>query len=299
VEFVLVHHSIEHQLSEWESDDSLFASHQLERRLQALDRLDAFSPDCAELASGSDTELHRRAQNLTARLEAANAALYQSIRDEIRRGTCPGLFADRLEQAQRVAGSSDVARGSGYDELDVLVSGVFAFDEPVGEPMHSGPERVFYQPTPARHIFALMAEAHIAPNDVLFDLGSGLGHVPLLVSASTGARCVGVELEPSLVASARRCAQKLNLQRVSLLEQDAQHADLSSGTVFYLYTPFTGSILRAVLDGLKVQAAQRAIKVCTFGPCVDVVRGESWLEPVTAPRPDRITLFVSRAWRSS
>jgi hypothetical protein len=290
-----MHDSMQRLLSEWESDESLFAERQLVRRMQVLDRLDAYFPDAANFVSGSDAELHRRARNLMARLEAANAAFYQSIRKEIRQGKCPDLFLERLQQAQLVNGSSDAARGNGYDDLDELVSGVFEFDEPAGEPMHSGPERVFYQPTPASHIFSLMAAARIESDDVIVDLGSGLGHVPLLVSACTGARCIGVELEPSLVASARQCAQKLNLVQVSFLEQDAQHADFSSGTVFYLYTPFTGSILRAVLDSLKEQAAQRAIKVCTFGPCVEVVRDEPWLEPMTAPELNRIALFVPRS----
>jgi hypothetical protein len=39
-----------------------------------------------------------------------------------------------------------------------------------------------YQPTPVRHILHLIAAAMVAEDDVFVDLGSGLGHVPLLVS---------------------------------------------------------------------------------------------------------------------
>ena len=42
--------------------------------------------------------------------------------------------------------------------------------------------------------------------------------------------------------------ERLKLERVTFIQQDARAADFSGGTVFYLYTPFTGSILRSVLD---------------------------------------------------
>jgi hypothetical protein len=72
---------------------------------------------------------------------------------------------------------------------------------------------------------------------------SGLGHVPLLVSMMTGAQSLGVEVQAAYVASARKCAQSLRLSRVQFIAQDARHADLSRGTMFYLYSPFKGSIL--------------------------------------------------------
>jgi hypothetical protein len=69
------------------------------------------------------------------------------------------------------------------------------------------------------------------------------------------------------------------LGRVLFAEQDAREADFSTGTVFYFYTPFTGSILRAVLDLLRKEATTRRIKVCAFGPCAGDVAGEAWLGP--------------------
>src|SRR5208282_3153774 len=97
--------------------------------------------------------------------------------------------------------------------------------------------------------------------------------------------------EPGYVACARRCAERLSLNRISFLEGDAQEADLSSGTVFYLYTPFTGSILRAVMNSLREQAAVRPIRVCSFGPCTPVIAEEPWLEAMMTPETDPITVF--------
>jgi len=69
---------------------------------------------------------------------------------------------------------------------------------------------------------------------------------------------------------------------------------LSEGTVFYLYTPFTGGILRTVLDRLRREAARRAIRVCTFGPCAVTVAEEGWLEAEGAVGMRRISIFTSR-----
>ena len=187
------------------------------------------------------------------------------------------------------------ANGVGYDYLDELISGVFRFVEPNIGHIQKESEMVFYQPTPARHIFSLIGLTALTAADVLVDLGSGLGHVPLLVSICTGARTIGIELETSYVECAQQCAQRLNLNHVTFIRQDARTADLSIGTVFYLYTPFTGSILSDVLDLLRREAAGRHIRICTYGPCTSVIAEEPWLEAATAPEAHRITLFHSRS----
>src|SRR6201999_1757176 len=130
---------------------------------------------------------------------------------------------------------------------------------------------VAYQPTPARHIFDLIRRTKLDAEDVFIDLGSGLGHVPLLIATCTKARAIGIELEPPYVECARRCARELNLTNANFLSEDVRETDLSSGTVFYLYTPFRGAILRTVLDQLHAQAKKLAIRVCTFGPCTPIV----------------------------
>jgi trans-aconitate methyltransferase len=150
-----------------------------------------------------------------------------------------------------------------------------------------------YQPTPARHIFDLIDRTQPDEQDVLIDLGSGLGQVPLMVAACTGARSVGIEIEPAYVAHARKTANALHLQQATFLEGDARAADLSAGTLFYLYTPFTGTILRSVLDALHQQAASRPVRIGTFGPCTRVVSGEQWLSPIGTDDPRQLVIFRS------
>lgn len=291
--------ALERLVAELENEPALLEPDQLRLRLDALDRLDrldrinAYLPQAVLNADPIEPKIYRRARAICARLEAANGELYEAIRREIQRGSGPDALLLRWVP---ILAASGPASGMGYDYLDELVSGVLPFEEPGAEEIPRDAEQVFYQPTPARHIFNLIGLTALTATDVLVDLGSGLGHVPLLVSICTPARCIGIELEPAYVERARQCAQSLNLDRdrVSFLHQDARVADLSLGTVFYLYTPFTGSILRAVLDRLRREAATRRIRICSYGPCTSVIAEEPWLEAATAVEADRIALFRSR-----
>jgi hypothetical protein len=60
---------------------------------------------------------------------------------------------------------------------------------------------------------------------------------------------------------------------------------------FYLYSPFTGSILADVLERLRKESTRRPIKICTLGPCTCTVAQESWLRASALPHPVQITVF--------
>lgn len=266
-----------------EQDRSLREPERLRQRIEALDALEACFPGEADAVA---TELERRAAVLRLELEAVNHALYEAIRGEIRGG-------GGRQALLRWVTVADRAEGAGYDHLDELISGVLRF-EPPGPVAAPGAEMVFYQPTPARHVLDLLRRAAPGERDLLVDLGSGLGHVPLLAAICTPARALGIELEGAYVDCARRCAASLNLPRAAFIRQDAREADLSAGTLYYLYTPFSGSILRAVLDQLRREAARRAIRICTFGPCTAAVAAEPWLVSAEPPTRDRVAIFSPR-----
>ena len=131
-------------------------------------------------------------------------------------------------------------------------------------------------------------------SDVFVDLGSGLGHVALLASMLTGVRSFGIEVDPAYVASAQECAQNLRPNQVRFTCEDERSADLSSGTVFYLYSPFSESILANVLGKLEQESKVRPIKIGSLGPCTCVLAKEPWLRPITMPDPRQITVFQPR-----
>jgi hypothetical protein len=284
-------------ISELEQDRSLDEPHRLRRRIEVLDHLDAYLSDgqvSADAPESTGAALYHQARAIYAKLESANFKLYQVIRNDIQRGAGPDRMLRWVPRSGRSATAVDLVNGLGYDYLDELVSGVLQFQKPPAEVAPLAAEMVFYQPTPARHIFDLIDRTALTERDLLIDLGSGLGHVPLLASICTGAHCIGIELEAAYVDCARESAQTLNLNNVTFIQRDARESDLSGGTVFYMYTPFTGTILRAVLNSLRQQAACREIRICTFGPCTRIVAGERWLKGVETLDIDRIAIFRSR-----
>jgi Histone methylation protein DOT1 len=290
---------------ELEVDRSLGELDRFRERIEALDRLDAYPLDRQFSAPDSESieaRLYRRARALQAKLEATNLKFYDTIREEIQRGADPNKLLQWTVNSGQVGDAIRLAPGESYDYLDELVSGVLRFVKPDTRIVQLPAEMVSYQPTPARHIFDLIARTQLTERDVLIDLGSGLGHVPLLASICTSVRSVGIEVEGAYVNCARQSAYGLNLNNVTFIQRDAREVDLSSGTVFYLYTPFLGTIMRAVLDLLRREALSREIRVCTFGPCTPTVGEERWLEPIETLKAGRIAVFrsgievVERSW---
>jgi hypothetical protein len=278
-------------LDECTCDGSLHEPVRLRQRIEMLDRLDDALIDAQDNAEGAG--LQHRAKAIHDELDAINHQIYQQIRREIQQGDGARAL---LTWVAASVGESDGHQGAeGYDYLDTVLSGVLAFEEPAEGIAALAPEMVFYQPTPARHIFEAMRRLSLGEGDVLIDLGAGLGHVPLLAAMCSKARCVGIELEAAYVACAERCAKALNLTQAHFVHQDVRAADFSDGTVFYLYTPFTGTLLRSVLQRLAQEAARRPIRLCTLGPCTSVVADETWLTPVGEVLADRINVFCSRA----
>jgi hypothetical protein len=288
---------LQHFITQLEADSSLREPDQLRRRLDALDALDAYFGEADENTRAEGPHIvaiHNRAMAIRNQLEAANSALYRAIRSEIQLGARPDALHQTLENLTGRNENGSPLPGLSYDYQDELISGVLALRDPGRENAAAEPEMVFYQPTPARHILRLLAVSALSPADVLVDLGSGLGHVPLLASILTGVRSHGIEVEPAYVACARECTVNLHLDRVTFLQQDARTADLFTGNVFYLYTPFTGAMLAQVLEKLRSESASRPIRICTLGPCTSLVVAQPWLRPATPPNPDQITLFHSR-----
>jgi hypothetical protein len=279
-----------------EDNPALFQPENLLERLIALDDLDSRlgGLDSADSMSCMNSRIHHRAKALQTRLETANAMLYQSVRSEIVHHSQSRILLQWLQGLARQNESIIALPGFGFDSLDELVSGVLQLREPSEPNLPRSPEMVPYQPTPVRHILQLITASALVEDDVVVDLGSGLGHVPLLVSVMTGARSVGIEVQAAYVASAQECAHSLNLNRVRFIAQDARAADLSSGTVFYLYSPFNGSILAEVLSKLRMESTRRSIKICTLGPCTRMVANARWLKARALPYTGRIAVFDSR-----
>jgi len=93
-----------------------------------------------------------------------------------------------------------------------------------------------YVPTPQNVVDVMLEMAHVTPADLVYDLGSGDGRIPITAAQKFGARGVGIELEPRLVAESNENAKKAGVtDRVWFFTQDLFETDFSQATVVTLF----------------------------------------------------------------
>lgn len=90
--------------------------------------------------------------------------------------------------------------------------------------------------TPPEVVSELLRLAEVTPDDVVYDLGSGDGRIVIAAAQAFGARGVGIEIDPGLVALSERNARRAGVSaRVRFLRQDLFESDLGEATVVTLY----------------------------------------------------------------
>lgn len=78
--------------------------------------------------------------------------------------------------------------------------------------------------------------AQVGPGDIVLDLGSGDGRIPITAAKEFGARGVGVEIDPVLVDRANTNARAAGVaDRVEFRLGDMYAADLRGATVVTLF----------------------------------------------------------------
>ena len=95
---------------------------------------------------------------------------------------------------------------------------------------------VRYEPTPMPVVRALLELAEVGPQDLVYDLGSGDGRIPITAAKEFGARGVGIEIDPALVARAQANAREAGVEdKVEFRSGDMYAADVRSATVVTLF----------------------------------------------------------------
>jgi SAM-dependent methyltransferase len=93
-----------------------------------------------------------------------------------------------------------------------------------------------FSATPQAVADSMLTLAHVTARDVVYDLGSGDGRIVILAAQKYGARGVGIELDPRLVAISRQVAREGEVEgRVTFVEGDLFTADISEATVVTLW----------------------------------------------------------------
>jgi SAM-dependent methyltransferase len=95
---------------------------------------------------------------------------------------------------------------------------------------------VRYVPTPQSVVDAMLELAHVTRADVVYDLGSGDGRIPITAAQRYGARGVGVEIEQRLVAESNVNARKARVENlVTFIHGDLFETDITPATVVALF----------------------------------------------------------------
>ena len=97
-------------------------------------------------------------------------------------------------------------------------------------------EEVPFVVTPDNVTIAMLQLAKVGPEDYVIDLGSGDGRIVITAAKRFGARGLGIEIDPRLVAKSREAASNMGVaQRAHFREQDLFQADLSPASVVTMY----------------------------------------------------------------
>jgi SAM-dependent methyltransferase len=144
---------------------------------------------------------------------------------------------------------------------------------------------IHYTPTRQNVAEAMLTLAGVTTRDVVYDLGSGDGRLPILAAQLHGARGVGIEIDPKLVATARANALEAGVSdRVIFIEGDLLTADISEATVVTLY--LSTSLMRRIEAKLKSE----------LRPGVRIVSHQFWFQGWPADRTTRVDASELFLW---
>lgn len=149
-----------------------------------------------------------------------------------------------------------------------------------------------YIPTPDDVVDRMLALAGVTSRDVVYDLGCGDGRIPVAAAKKYGARGVGLDLDPELIARARENAKAAGVDRlVDFRVENVLTADVSSATVVTLYLLSSSNerlrpiLMRQLKPGARIVSH-------AFG------MGRQWpadkVDQFVSARGDEVTLYL---WR--
>ena len=136
--------------------------------------------------------------------------------------------------------------------LCLAILAAFVVPSSAQQPLRS-PDVIFV-PTPQEVVDAMLKLAKVTKNDVVYDLGSGDGRIPITAAKTYGARGVGIDIDPQRIKEATENLKNSGVgDRVKFLNQDLFTTDISEATVvtLYLLTRLNEKLKPKLLKDLK------------------------------------------------
>lgn len=95
---------------------------------------------------------------------------------------------------------------------------------------------VIFVPTPYEVVEEMLRLAQVKKSDVLYDLGSGDGRIPVTAARKYGIRAIGIDIDPERIMEAKENARKNGVTGlVQFRQEDLFKADFHEATVVTLY----------------------------------------------------------------
>lgn len=141
--------------------------------------------------------------------------------------------------------ASAVSRAAGILAFVVAMASADANAQCVPGPAHGAAPpsaadmneaEALYLPTPSRVVEEMLVLAGVSRADVVYDLGSGDGRIPIAAAQAYGARGVGIELDGRMIERARCNARAAGMESlVEFRQEDLYRTDLRDATVVTLF----------------------------------------------------------------
>ncbi len=104
------------------------------------------------------------------------------------------------------------------------------------QPRRNQAPDVIFVPTPQEVVDEMLRLANVRKGDVLYDLGSGDGRIPVTAAKKFGVRAVGIDIDPERIQEANENAKKNGVTSlVKFRNEDLFQADFHEATVVTLY----------------------------------------------------------------
>jgi predicted O-methyltransferase YrrM len=124
-----------------------------------------------------------------------------------------------------------------------------------------------FVPTPQAVVDEMLKMAKVQKGDMIYDLGSGDGRIPITAAKEYGARGVGIDIDPKLVQAATENAKQAGVSDlVEFRQQDLFKANFSDATVLTLYlfpemnAKLRPQMLKQLKPGTRIVAHDFAIE---------------------------------------
>jgi SAM-dependent methyltransferase len=142
-----------------------------------------------------------------------------------------------------------------------------------------------YQASDCRNIRRIIRVLRPGKDDVFYDLGCGKGRCVCVFARLAIRRAVGIELNGLLCDAARTNATRLRGKQapIEIRCEDAAKADVSDGTIYFMFNPFGADSMCDVLAHIKqsLTTNPRKVTIVYSNPVLaETLRASGWLQEV-------------------